>query len=584
MIGFKRALWGLAIAGFVLGLAVAAAFAASDHLDTKSFDLPVGLLIGWSFIGTGLYAWWRRPDNRFGPLMAAAGFGWFGAGFIASDNSVFFAIGLLLANLYVAITVHMLLAYPTGRLESRPARAITYAAYFLTTVFWVPWVLFLDFANESGCENCPDNPLQVADAPGVFRALDVTLSVAGIAIIATLIALLFLRWRRATGPNRAAQAPVLWAGIATVATLAVLLAADVASTSWEGLPEAVHLASLLAFASVPWAFLGGLLRSRMSRASAVSDLVTRLGESQPRRGLGEAIADALGDPSLQLVYWLPDSQRYVDHDGCPVDIPDDPRRTCTEVELGGERIGAIVHDASLADERELVRATGAAAALAIANERLDAQLKARLEELRTSRARLVQAGDAERRRLERNLHDGAQQRLVALALSLRMARNKLPESPETAAPLLESAAHELELALNDLRELARGIHPAILSDRGLEAALTSLADRSPVPVELLRRPDDRLPPAVEAAAYFVVSESLANMAKHAGAGKATVSVERQDGRVVIEVADDGVGGADPTGGSGLRGLTDRVAALDGRLVLESPPGAGTRVRAEIPCA
>lgn len=583
MIGFKRALWGLGIAGFVLGLAIAASYGGSHHAEAKSFDIPVTLLIGWSFIGTGLYAWWRRPDNRFGPLMAAVGFGWFGAGFASSHTPVFFALGLLLANFYFAVTVHMLLAYPSGRLESRFARWITVASYGLTTVLWVPFVLFLDFRDEASCDDCPENPLQVADAPGVFSAIDITLSLAGIALIAALVALLFLRWRRASGPNRAAHAPVLWAGIATVATLAGVLATDVATTA-PGYPHAMYYISLLAFASVPWAFLGGLLRSRMSRASAVSDLVTSLSEAKPRRGLGDVIAEALGDPTLRLVYWLPDVEAYVTHYGRPVELPHDPRRAVTEVELGGKRIGAIIHDASLAEERELVRAIGAAAALAIANERLDAQLRVRVEELRRSRARLVEAGDAERRRLERNLHDGAQQRLVALALSLRMARKKLPENPDGAAPLLESAARELELALDDLRELARGIHPAVLSDRGLEAALTSLADRSPVPVELVRRPEERLPPSVEAAAYFVVSESLANMAKHAEAKKATVSVQRRNGTLVIEVADDGVGGADPARGSGLRGLTDRVSALDGRLVLESPPGDGTVVRAEIPCA
>jgi PAS domain S-box-containing protein len=205
------------------------------------------------------------------------------------------------------------------------------------------------------------------------------------------------------------------------------------------------------------------------------------------------------------------------------------------------------------------------------------------EELLASRARIVEAGDAERRRLERNLHDGAQQRLVSLSLSLRLAQAKLASDAHAADEILSGASVELALALEELRELARGIHPAVLTDRGLGPALESLADRTPIPVEFDRLPDDRLPPPVEAAAFYVVSEALANVAKYAEASSVSVSVAQEDGYAVVEVADDGVGGADPTGGSGLRGLSDRVAALEGRLAIVSPPGAGTRIRAEIPC-
>jgi signal transduction histidine kinase len=213
--------------------------------------------------------------------------------------------------------------------------------------------------------------------------------------------------------------------------------------------------------------------------------------------------------------------------------------------------------------------------LGIANEEAREQLAA-------SRARIVEAGDAERRRLERNLHDGAQQRLVSLSLSLRLAQAKIAADPPAANELLAGASAELALALEELRELARGIHPAVLSERGLAPALASLADRAPFPVDLECMPDERLPASAEAAAFYVVSEALANVAKYAEASSVRVSVERLNGRAVVEVVDDGKGGADPTQGSGLRGLVDRVEALDGRLAVESPVGAGTRVRAEIP--
>jgi PAS domain S-box-containing protein len=203
------------------------------------------------------------------------------------------------------------------------------------------------------------------------------------------------------------------------------------------------------------------------------------------------------------------------------------------------------------------------------------------EEIRASRARIVEAGDEARRRLERNLHDGAQQRLVALSLSLRLAQAKLDSDPETAARVLDSARDELAAALDELRELARGIHPAVLTDRGLPAALEALASRSPIPIEI-ETPDEELPRPVEAAAYYVIAEALANVAKYAGASGATVRVSREDGQARVEVGDDGIGGADPVAGSGLRGLTDRVEALGGTLWIESPAGGGTRVTAEIP--
>jgi signal transduction histidine kinase len=207
--------------------------------------------------------------------------------------------------------------------------------------------------------------------------------------------------------------------------------------------------------------------------------------------------------------------------------------------------------------------------------------KRQQEEVEASRARIVAAGDEARRKLERNLHDGAQQRLVSLSLSLRLVQGQLRKSPDAAEELLERSREELAEALEELRELARGIHPAVLTDRGLEAALEALAARSPLPVEI-EGPGAALPPNVEAAAYYVVSEALANVTKYAQASEVKVTVGTTNGYALVEVEDDGVGGADAARGSGLRGLSDRLASLSGKLDVESPPGAGTRVRAEIP--
>ena len=258
-------------------------------------------------------------------------------------------------------------------------------------------------------------------------------------------------------------------------------------------------------------------------------------------------------------------------------------KVATAIEHDGRRVAAIVHVAGLVDEQQLVQTVGAAAALTLENERLDAELRASVAELRASRARIVQAGDEQRRRIERDLHDGAQQRLMALGINLRLLRDEIRSDPQGAIELLDASLQELSEATGELRELARGIHPAVLSDRGLQAALNALARRSPVPVEVVETPCDRLPPSIESAVYFVVAEALTNAARYATAQSVTVSVVRRHAQVEIDVSDDGVGGADPQQGSGLRGLHDRIAALDGHLDLASAASKGTTLRARIPC-
>jgi signal transduction histidine kinase len=341
---------------------------------------------------------------------------------------------------------------------------------------------------------------------------------------------------------------------------------------------------MAALAAARFAFSLGLGRGRMVGGRAVGQLAARLTHASDTAQTQEALRGTLGDPSLELGLRASDGEQYIGTAGRPIELPrPGDGRASTLVEVDGKPVAAFTYDAMVVDDPPLVEAASAAAALAIARHRLEATLSAKLEELRASRARIVQAGDEERRRLERDLHDGAQQRLVWLALQLRMARAKLGSGTEAAQDVLDAAGHELDLALGELRELARGIHPAILSSRGLNAALATLAARTPFEVEVATSPAGRLPEKVESAVYFVVSESLTNAIKHARATSAKVSVTRIDGHVTIEVEDDGVGGADPSAGSGLRGLADRVSALDGRLEFDSPPGQGTRVRASIPC-
>ena len=326
----------------------------------------------------------------------------------------------------------------------------------------------------------------------------------------------------------------------------------------------------------------GLLHSRLARSS-VGELFVELRSDPAPAELRAAIARALRDPSATLAYWLPEFGRYADLEARPVDLPDgNGRQATTLIDRDGDHVAALVHDRSLLDEPELLFAVKAAAAIAIENARLHVDLRARLVELRGSRARIVEAGLKERQRLERNLHDGAQQRLVALSLELRMLEQRLGHD-EDARRRLDLARREVGASLEELRELARGLHPAVVSGHGLEVALESLTVRAPVPVLLTVTTDGRLPEAIEVAAYYLVSECLTNIGKYAAASSASVEVTRDDGVVVIEVVDDGLGGADTERGTGLRGLADRVETLDGRLRVWSPQGGGTRVRAEIPC-
>jgi signal transduction histidine kinase len=580
----RAALLALFAAALAMAAVMVALVLASDHESAKPLTATLGPFIGLSFCGTGIFAWMRRPHNRFGVLMTAVGFAWFLSGLTESNDAWVFTLGVYLAPLYLVLVGHMLLAFPSGRLETTAQRTLIAIGYL--TAFLVQLPFFLLGGDIGGPANAPRNAWAATDAPDNAQVFSAVAQLVGATLIIWLGILLYLKRRVASPPQRRAMAPVLWTGVALMSTLAVAVVNDLLGTS-TSIVTAPSVVSLVAFAALPWAFVLGLLRTRYSRAGAVGDLVERLNATGIEgESLRDALADALGDRSLALAYGSRGSERYVDAHGQPVELPPPTSRSraVTEIERESLPVAAIVHDAALLDEPGLVRAAGAAAALALENERLEAELKARVAELQVSRAKVIEVGMAERRALERNLHDGAQQRLVALSLQLGLARTKLRTDPDIAERILEGARVELANALEELRELARGIHPAILTDRGLPAALEALAGRAPVPVEIEEVPEGRMPTPVEAVAYFVVAESLTNMAKYADAEYATVRILRENGYAVVEIEDNGIGGADPSAGSGLRGLADRLAALDGRLEVDSPPGVGTTVRARIPCA
>jgi signal transduction histidine kinase len=579
MRSLTRALMALAVVGFVAGAVPLALALANEGGHQRELIAVFGPLTGWAFIGTGIFAWLRRPENNFGALMTLIGFTACLASLRVATEPWIFVIGLVFIPLPYAVLYHMLLAFPVGTLRSRLERALVAVTYLSAVVAHPVQVLFQDTSRME----LPENPLLITAEPDLVSTISRWRFWVGLALLAALAAILIRRWRATRGSEHHALAPVLVSGGITMALLGAFYVATLegwAPDSQDRLEEA----RIVVLSLVPFAFLAGLLSSRVAGATAVSEVVARLGDPSVRRGgICHALADALEGTSLEIAYLSAERGEYVDAAGRRVEIPPGgPNRAAFPLEVGGEPVAVLTYDASREDERELVRAVVAAATLSLENERLAADLRAKVEELRASRARIVESSDAARRQLERDLHDGAQQRLVSLALSLRLLGSKLDGDPE-AAKELEAARNELDEALGELRKLARGIHPSVLSDRGLNAALEGLAGSAPLPVELDGTLEERLPQPVESAAYFVVAEALTNVAKYARASHAHVNVTRDDGRVVVEVADDGVGGADPAKGSGLRGLIDRVSALDGRLEVDSYPGRGTTVRATFPC-
>jgi signal transduction histidine kinase len=564
----RLALWPVVLAA---GGATAALILVRPATDTPSLTATLTLVIGLSWSITGLEEWRRRPENRIGPLMVFLGLAWYASQLQSVAYPPLYTVGLLLTAVYIVVFAHVLLAFPSGRLEGLLSKAIVVAGYIDVTL--VVWALAL----------FEDHPYNLAVVWADDTVADTLSRVApGIGVVLTVMSLAVLahRWYRATGPWRRVVAPVLWCGVAAAALGAVNLLVEAAVGETSTVAETVYL---IAFAIVPFAFKLGLLRSRLARG-AVAGLVVELGEGRGPGKLREALARTLHDPSLELAYWIPEQARYVDSDGRPVELPGEGGdRVATVVEREGRRVAAFVHDVSVLEDRDLVDAVSAAAGLALENERLQAELRARLEDLRASRARIVEATDAERKRIERNLHDGTQQRLVSVAMALGLAESKLSTDPEAAAQILGEARLSLGGALQELRELSQGIHPGLLTERGLGPALQELAYQAPLPVEVDVALERRLPEPVEAAAYFVVAEGLANVVKYASASAVSVTVGRANGSTVIDVADDGIGGADPSHGSGLRGLADRVEALGGALAVVSPPGRGTQLHVEIPC-
>lgn len=572
----------LAVAGLVAG--VGAAWLVGNRFTSGVPDrpgVPFCLLVGWSFIGCGLVAWRQRPGNRLGPVMVFIGFAWFATFLTDAHDAVLFTVGYAVQNVYLVGFAYLVVSFPSGRLTGRFERGLLWSGVAVTTVGQLAVMLPADSAAVLCSPRCPANLLEVGRNDGLANWLVQAQRLAGLAVIVAVVVVVIGRWRRAGAAERRAVAPVLWAGGATFVAVLVSSVNDIPAVSPFG--EVPKKVLWVAVAALPVAVVVVLVQRRLARG-AVAGLVVELGGRDAGSELREVLGRALGDPSVDLAYWFPDGQRYVDAGGRPVELPDaDANRATTVVENEGRPVAVLIHDPALRENPELVDSVCAAAGLALEKERLQADLRARLAELHDSRARLAAAAEAERHRIERDLHDGTQQRLVSISLSLGLLESMLPADPAAAAPIAQRAREALAATLDELRELSQGILPGILAERGLPAALEELCGRAALPTRLEVAVDGRLPAQVETAAYFLVSEALANAAKHAQAGEARVAARCAGGLLAVEVADDGTGGAAPGRGSGLRGLADRIEAAGGKFILSSPEGGGTVVRAELPC-
>jgi signal transduction histidine kinase len=566
--------WTIAVGVFGLGVAAglySLGVARDDpgYWFAGSSDGAAAALLaaGWALIGCGVVSWVRRPASVFGPLLAAAGFAWFVPEWNnpGIDSAAAFSLGLALSAACPALVAHAVLAYPGGlsRLESA-SLAVAYAGGLL--VLGVLPTLFFDAQVE--CAPCPDNPILVSARGDLAEDLLHAGLYLGLGWALLLALLATAKLVRAASAVR----PVLAAGAAYL----VLVAGSFAASLEEGflangtLERHLWLGQAFALAALALGVVWSWVRARRAR-SAVARLVVELAQSPPPGGLRDVLAGIVGDRDLLLAYPLDDPAGLVDAHGRPLELPSG--RETTSLVRGGRTVAVLAHAPGLLDDEQLVEEVTAAARLALENERLQADVRARLEQLRTSRARIVEAGDAERRRLERDLHDGAQQRLVGLALSLRLVRSQLADGAHSeVASRLGEAELELRKATVELRELAHGIFPAVLADEGLGAAVEALAEEGRVPIRVGSLPASRFEAAVETAAYTVVAEaarvatSTVDVGAHESPGALVVEVETGDGHALD-----------------IDALEDRVGALDGRLLLTRTDDDRLTIRAELPC-
>jgi len=541
----------------------------------------------------GCYAWWRTPHRRFGVLLVLVGAGWFLSTLSESDNSLLYSVGRVASWFVELELIYLVLSFPTGRVTDRVDRSIVAAAALLVCLVYLPTApLDRDFPVPSpytSCDTgCPQNAFFVLGSePGVIDSVIRPLrdSLAALLFLAVTLRLA-QRVRGSTRLLRRTLNPVLAVAVLRFAFAALFLVARRVDSQGTEI-DVIGWGAALGLPAMAAAFLAGLLRWRLFVAQALQSLGLKMRDGRGSAKLQSTLADALGDPSLRLFYRVPlNGGSWLDADGARVALSEPrPGQLVTTVEGGaGEPIAAIVHDEALRGHDELIEAVAGYARITIDNMRLYAEVEASLAEARESRSRMVASADRERRKIERDLHDGAQQRLVALRIKLELAEDELRRDPEAGLARIHALGAEVEQTLDEIRALAHGVYPPLLSDEGLGEALRAAARRTALPATVSVDGIGRYTPELESAVYFCCVEALQNAAKHAGGG-AKVSVRlTEDDRLRFEVRDDGAG-FDPGvagRGMGLTNMRDRISAVGGDLELSAAPGEGAAVIGSVP--
>ncbi|VEP40291.1 MULTISPECIES: ATP-binding protein [Tessaracoccus] len=558
----RAALAAVLVAGSAAAGLEAALLAAVPGFHPLTLAYPAAAFV---YVAAGALAWWRRPGSLMGALIMLGGLALLVAGVGNTELPGFTEVGAVAGTWILAVIVHLLLAFPGGRLRHRLPRAIVAAAYVNSVVLQLPRALLPAEQGQwwAGAQ-----------------------SAVGTVVMVTVAGVLLYRLLLASPAKRRTLIPLYGYGLAVAGLI------PTSTLILRGLlgmdPLQVWMLQMAAIAGVPLAFLAASLLGSFAPTAEAQALAAWLSAGTDRPPVAQALTRALGDPSVRITYWVPERQEFVDTAGERTDVPapGSPDRDAVHIRSGGDLLGAILFDPRATTARAAQEAAGVVA-LAIEGERLTAALRASRAALLRSRSRLVEAADAVRTAIARDLHDGLQVRLVLLAVEAQRLANAAAAGADGHRLSTEATTlrHGIDEAAAELRRLARQVMPSALEERGLALAVEDLTDRMPLPTrfDAAAVPED-LPPAVALTAYFAVSEGLTNAVKHGRASTAWVTIERSGADLVVEVADDGAGGAAPRPGSGIGGLRDRVETVGGRLTVTSPQGGGTRLRVEVPCA
>ena len=578
----ERALAAVAVLGLVLGgtqLGVGIAAGLDIGMDVVIWAVCAFTVLFWIWLAAGIVAWARRPGNGIGPLLVVGSVAVFLGGMANMQVPVLDVISSIFATSVLAITVHLLHAFPSGRLRGAASVATVVTAYILA----IGGDLVTTLLAQAGVRGGVPGVGETGPAARIDQAVELGQTIVGITVMTLTAVILARRLIAADRRHRRVLLPLFLYGILAV----LLIPLTPLAARLLGAERTVSVAiQLLLIAGLPIAFLVGVLRGGFRRTTALEALSAWLAISGPTRPAAQrALASTLGDDSLRVLYWSEPGGSYVDETGTPTHrATDDPARSWIDVRVDGRLVGAIGYDTRLTGDAAAVRRAGEVLAIAIDRERLTAELLATNEELVRSRLRLVETAVRERSRIARDLHDGLQVQLVLLALQAQTIANSEEATPPVSAAL-GGLRRGIDEAAADLRRLVHGVIPATLIEQGLTAATEDLVDRLEMPATLTSDIDHAaLSPATTHTAYFVVAEALANAVKHSRAERVDVRLSIEGERLRMEVADDGVGGARLDRGTGLRGLVDRVDVLGGAIDVASPAGKGTTVRVELPCA